>query len=211
MDTFVDSSWYWIRYTDPLNAKVFADKKEIEKWTPVDTYVGGAEHAVLHLLYSRFFCKVLRDLGYLKFDEPFLKLRNQGLILGPDGQKMSKSKGNVINPDDVVDEFGADSMRMYEMFMGPLEDSKPWSTDGIKGIRRFLEKVWRIFEATGEGTVSAAIHGAREASLKKEIESLLHKTIKKVQEDIEAFKFNTAISALMIFANELSAGSDSVR
>ncbi|OHA10885.1 MAG: hypothetical protein A3H71_00030 [Candidatus Sungbacteria bacterium RIFCSPLOWO2_02_FULL_48_13b] len=211
MDTFVDSSWYWIRYTDPLNAKVFADKKEIEKWTPVDTYVGGAEHAVLHLLYSRFFCKVLRDLGYLKFDEPFLKLRNQGLILGPDGQKMSKSKGNVINPDDVVDEFGADSMRMYEMFMGPLEDTKPWSTDGIKGIRRFLEKVWRLFEATGEGTVSAASHGAREASLKKEIESLLHKTIKKVQEDIEAFKFNTAISALMIFANELSAGSDSVR
>jgi len=195
MDTFVDSSWYWIRYTDPHNAKAFADKKEIEKWTPVDTYVGGAEHAVLHLLYSRFFCKVLRDLGYLKFDEPFLKLRNQGLILGPDGQKMSKSRGNVINPDDVVDEFGADSMRLYEMFMGPLEDSKPWSTDGIKGVRRFLEKVWRIFQAKG---------GDGSETGEAEIERFLHKTIKKVQEDIEAFKFNTAVSTLMILANKIA-------
>ncbi|MDZ4244192.1 MAG: class I tRNA ligase family protein, partial [Candidatus Doudnabacteria bacterium] len=144
MDTFVDSSWYWLRYTDPKNDKKPFDKLRAHRWCPVDTYVGGAEHAVLHLMYARFFCKALKDMGYVNFNEPFLKLRNQGLILGPDGQKMSKSKGNVINPDDVVAEFGADTMRMYEMFMGPLEQVKPWSMKGVEGVYRFLGRVWRL-------------------------------------------------------------------
>jgi leucyl-tRNA synthetase len=181
MDTFVDSSWYWLRYTDPNNAKEFASAKEIAKWCPVDVYVGGAEHAVLHLMYARFFCKVLRDLGYLNFDEPFLKLRNQGLVLGPDGQKMSKSRGNVINPDDIVEEFGADSMRMYEMFMGPLEDAKPWNIDGIKGVFRFLSRVSNFYTQENSHPDSPKIH----------------KLIKKITMDIQAFKFNTAVAAFM--------------
>ncbi len=210
MDTFVDSSWYWLRYVDPENRKEFANKKEIKKWCPVDTYVGGAEHAVLHLLYSRFISKALRDLGYLSFDEPFLKLRNQGLVLGPDGQKMSKSRGNVINPDDVVDEFGADTMRLYEMFMGPLEDAKPWSTQGIKGVRRFLEKVWRVFQRP---LPNPPHHLGREKETfspgdgekGREVEQQLHKTIKKVTEDIEGLKLNTAISSMMILVNGFSS------
>lgn len=186
MDTFVDSSWYYFRYTDPHNEKEFASKDKLKEWLPVDTYVGGAEHAVLHLLYARFFSKVLKDLGYVDFEEPFLKLRNQGLILGPDGEKMSKSKGNVINPDDVIKEFGADSLRLYEMFMGPLEDSKPWATTGIVGVRRFLDKVVRFQEGF---TPSVEAKG-------------IHKLVKKISSDIESFKFNTAIAAFMEFLNE---------
>ncbi len=184
---------------------------------PVDVYVGGAEHAVLHLMYARFFCKELFDLGHLKFEEPFLKLRNQGLILGPDGQKMSKSRGNVINPDDVVDEYGADSMRMYEMFMGPLEDAKPWSTEGIRGVRRFLEKVTRLSVILSPER-SRRTKDLRDSSSPPEADPqndkilhFLHKTIKKVTEDIKTFKFNTAISSLMIFANELSNQQLSIR
>jgi leucyl-tRNA synthetase len=221
MDTFVCSSWYYFRYTDPKNNKEFASKKEIRKWLPVDIYVGGAEHSVLHLLYSRFFTKVLHNLGYIDFsakggsasggDEPFLKLRHQGIILGEDGYKMSKSRGNVINPDDVVKEYGADALRMFEMFMGPLEDMKPWNTKGIIGIKRFLEKVQRLkskipkpksppemlrmSKQAGEANPNSKIQSPK-------IESLVHKTIKKVTEDIENFKFNTAISALMILVNE---------
>ncbi len=203
MDTFVCSSWYYFRYADPQNKKEFASKKKIKKWLPVDLYLGGAEHTVLHLLYARFFTKVLHKLGYIDFDEPFLKLRHQGIILAEDGNKMSKSKGNVINPDEVVKEYGADALRMFEMFMGPLEDMKPWNTKGIIGVRRFLEKIWRLglkiqkailSDEKGEGDV-----------ILEDLEILLHKTIKKVSEDIENLKFNTAISQLMIFINEASS------
>src|SRR3989344_8970647 len=186
MDTFVDSSWYFFRFTDPHNDKAFADKKKMKAWLPVDTYVGGAEHAVLHLLYARFFTKALHDLKYIDYEEPFLKLRNQGLILGPDGEKMSKSRGNVINPDEVIAEFGADAFRMYEMFMGPLEDAKPWQTQGLVGVKRFLDKVWRyqqVFEAGADN-------------------KQIHKLIKKITSDIQNFKFNTAVAAFMEFLNE---------
>lgn len=186
MDTFVDSSWYFFRFTDPHNDQVFADKKKMKDWLPVDTYVGGAEHAVLHLLYARFFTKALHDLKYISFEEPFIRLRNQGLILGPDGEKMSKSRGNVINPDEVIAEFGADAFRMYEMFMGPLEEAKPWQTNGIVGIKRFLDKVWRYQQVFEPGAESKGIH----------------KLIKKITGDIESFKFNTAIAAFMEFLNE---------
>lgn len=188
MDTFVDSSWYFFRFTDPHNDKEWAGKQAIKSWLPVDTYVGGAEHAVLHLLYARFFTKALADLKYIDFEEPFTKLRNQGLILGPDGEKMSKSRGNVVNPDDVIAEFGADAFRMYEMFMGPLEDVKPWATTGIVGLKRFLDKVGRFASHPGLDPGSS--------------QSAMHKLIKKITSDIESFKFNTAIAAFMEFLNE---------
>jgi len=191
MDTFVCSSWYYLRYADPKNNKEFASKKAIQKWLPVDVYVGGAEHTVLHLLYSRFFTKVLQKYGFVDFNEPFQKLRHQGMILAEDGVKMSKSIGNVVNPDDVVSKYGADILRMYEMFMGPLEDAKPWNTKGIVGIKRFLEKAWVLGYNLGD-------------EKDNKLESLLHKTIKKITEDIEEFKFNTAISQLMIFINKAS-------
>ncbi len=193
MDTFVDSSWYFLRYCDAHNEKVFAGKEKIKKWMPVDMYVGGAEHAVLHLLYARFFTMALHDRGFLDFQEPFLSLKNQGLILGPDNQKMSKSRGNVINPDDVIDNLGADTMRMYEMFMGPLEDAKPWDTNGIIGVRRFLEKVWDM------QNIQNARYKTQESETK--INRELNRTIKKSQEDIESFHFNTAVSQFMIFVN----------
>lgn len=191
MDTFVCSSWYYFRYADAKNDKEFASEDAIKKWLPVDLYVGGAEHAVLHLLYARFFTKVLHNLGRIDFDEPFLKLRNQGIILAEDGRKMSKSLGNVVNPDAVIEEFGADSLRMFEMFMGPLEDAKPWNTKGIVGIKRFLEKVWKLRDRLT----------ANDQQSTTKINNLLHKTIKKVSEDIENFRFNTAISEMMIFVN----------
>ena len=190
MDTFVCSSWYYLRYPDPKNQDSFCRPELLNQWLPVDIYLGGAEHSVLHLLYSRFMTKVLDKQGYLSFSEPFLKLRHQGLILGEDGNKMSKSKGNVVNPDELVEEYGADSLRMYEMFMGPLEDMKPWSKQGVVGISRFLDKVHNL----GDG-----LPGDDDQSLL----SLLHKTIKKVEEDIEDFKYNTAISALMILVNKI--------
>ena len=183
MDTFVDSSWYFFRFTDPHDEKQFASKEMTQKWLPVDTYVGGAEHAVLHLLYARFFTKVLRDLGYINFGEPFKQLKNQGLILAPDGEKMSKSKGNVINPDDIVAEYGADAFRMYEMFMGPFDDVKPWSTQGVIGVRRFLDRVAKL-----------------EASSVTDSNDL-HKLIKKITHDIHDFKFNTSVAAFMEYLN----------
>ncbi len=192
MDTFVCSSWYYFRFADPHNHKEFASKGEIKKWLPVDLYVGGAEHTVLHLLYSRFFTKALRDFHYVNFPEPFLKLRHQGIILAEDGRKMSKSLGNVVNPDDIVARFGADSMRLHEMFLGPLEIEKPWSTKNIIGVRRFIERVWKLRESvTPTGKLSKAV----------DVE--LNRTIKKVGEDIEGFKFNTAVSQLMILTNAL--------
>jgi len=197
MDTFVDSSWYYLRYTDPKNETAFADASAIGYWCPVDLYVGGAEHAVMHLLYARFFAYALHDLGYLPFEEPFLTLRNQGLILGPDGNKMSKSKGNVVNPDEVVQEYGADALRMYEMFMGPLEDAKPWDTKGVVGIRRFLDKAERYVHRWVES----------HDNINKSVESIelphVEKAIKRVTDDLESLKFNTAIATLMSLFNEL--------
>jgi leucyl-tRNA synthetase len=188
MDTFVCSSWYFLRYPDSHNSEAPFDQEKINKWLPVDLYVGGAEHAVLHLLYARFFTKALADMGYLDFREPFTKLRNQGMILAEDGRKMSKSLCNVVNPDEVVIDFGADTFRLYEMFMGPLEDSKPWNTNSIAGVRRFLEKVWNLQNIVGdESTV--------------EVKKILHQTIKKVTQDIEDIKYNTAISQMMILVN----------
>lgn len=169
--------------------------------TGVDLYIGGAEHAVLHLLYSRFWHKLLYDLGYVSTKEPFKKLINQGMILGEDGQKMSKSRGNVVNPDKVITDYGADSMRLYEMFMGPLEAMKPWSMQGVEGVHRFLYKLWRAVIDGDTGELDKAVQDidADEATLR-----LLHQTIKKVGDDIETFDFNTAISAMMIFVNHLS-------
>lgn len=193
MDTFVCSSWYFFRFMDPKNESVFASAEAMKKWGPVDTYVGGAEHTVLHLLYARFFTKALHKYGYIDFDEPFLKLRHQGIILGEDNEKMSKSRGNVINPDDVIEVNGADTLRLYEMFMGDFAQSKPWSTNGIQGVYRFIQRVWRLFseKETIEGAPS------------DEMQKVMHKSIKKVTEDIEAFGFNTAISQLMIFVNAM--------
>ena len=194
MDTFVCSSWYYLRYADPKNIRQFAAKAKLEKYLPVDFYMGGAEHTVLHLLYARFFTKALRRHGYVGFDEPFMKLRHQGMILAHDGHKMSKSKGNVVNPDQVIEEFGADSLRLYEMFMGPLDEMKAWNTASIIGLRRFLEKVWKLQSKTQD----------RKSKVKNiSAESAVHKTIKKVTEDVAELKFNTAISSLMILVNGL--------
>lgn len=198
MDTFVDSSWYFLRYCSPKLASAAFDDAAVKYWCPVDVYVGGAEHAVLHLLFARFFTKALHDMGILEFEEPFVMLRNQGLILGEDGEKMSKSKGNVINPDDVVSEHGADTLRMYEMFMGDFEDAKPWDTKGITGVRRFLDRMHALTESV------VAANGA--VALSSEVDKMLHKTIAKVSSDIEAFKFNTAIAAMMTLINEWKNG-----
>lgn len=196
MDTFVDSSWYFLRFCDPKNLKEFANKEAMNAWGPVDLYVGGAEHTVLHLLYARFFTKVLYDEGYITFDEPFLKLRHQGTILGPDNRKMSKRYGNVINPLEVANEFGADTLRMYEMFMGPFSDMKAWNTSNIQGVYRFLQRVWYMTH-TDEQFSDMSDPGEEDS----EVVSTLHKTIQKVSNDIPEMKFNTAISAMMVFIN----------
>ncbi len=193
MPQWAGSCWYYLRFLDPKNEKAFVDPKTEKYWMPVDLYVGGAEHAVLHLLYSRFWHKVLYDIGVVSTDEPFQRLVNQGMILGEDNQKMSKSRGNVVNPDDIVESYGADSMRVYEMFMGPLEVSKPWSTAGLVGVSRFLERLWALSERP-----------IVEAPLGPELEKLLHKTIKKVTNDTATLNFNTAISQMMIYSNELA-------
>ncbi len=200
MPQWAGSCWYYLRYLDPKNStQPWAPAKE-RYWMPVDLYIGGAEHAVLHLLYSRFWHKFLFDLGYVSTKEPFKKLINQGMILGEDGQKMSKSRGNVVNPDQVIADFGADSMRLYEMFMGPLEAMKPWSTQGVQGVYRFLQKVWRLVVDEETGQLSAAV---QKAAADEETLRLLHQTIKKVGGDVETFGFNTAISAMMILVNHL--------
>jgi leucyl-tRNA synthetase len=192
MPQWAGSCWYYLRYLDPDNDEAFADREKIDYWMPVDLYVGGAEHAVLHLLYARFWHKVLYDIGVVNTDEPFLRLVNQGMILGENGVKMSKSLGNVINPDDIVREFGADSMRMYEMFMGPLQQEKPWSTQGLTGVYRFLDRVWRLTERPVTDTAPD-----------QELLKILHKTIRKVGDDTGKLAFNTAISQMMILINEL--------
>jgi len=200
MPQWAGSCWYYLRYLDPRNAPQGWDAAKEKYWMPVDLYIGGAEHAVLHLLYSRFWHKFLYDLGYVSTKEPFRKLINQGMILGEDGQKMSKSVGNVVNPDQVIAGHGADSMRLYEMFMGPLEAVKPWSTQGVQGVYRFLQKTWRLVVDEETGELAAAV---RETQPDEETLRLLHQTIRKVGSDIETFGFNTAISAMMIFVNHL--------
>jgi leucyl-tRNA synthetase len=191
MPQWAGSCWYYLRYLDPHNEKVFAARDKIDHWLPVDVYVGGAEHAVLHLLYARFWHKFLFDEGLVNSPEPFMRLINQGMILGEGGVKMSKSLGNVINPDEIVRDYGADTMRIYEMFMGPLEVSKPWSTRGITGARRFLERIWRITELP-----------LSDEEPPEQLLRVLHKTIKKVSHDTDRLEFNTAIAQLMIFLNE---------
>lgn len=192
MDTFVDSSWYFLRYCDSRNTEKFADEDKLASWLPVDLYLIGPEHIVLHLLYSRFFTKFLRDEGYLKIDEPFAKMRHQGMILGPDGKKMSKSKGNVINPDEIVEEYGADTLRVYEMFMGPLESDKPWDSRAVAGVSRFLRKAYKLVVLAKENQVNES---------NKTVERKLHQTILKLTKDIPALKFNTAIAMMMELLN----------
>ncbi len=197
MPGWAGSSWYFLRYTDPKNSEVFADEKSLKYWENVDLYIGGSEHATGHLLYSRFWTKFLYDLGYITFEEPFKKLVNQGMIIGEDGQKMSKRWGNVVNPDDICQNFGADTLRMYEMFLGPLTDSKPWNTNGIEGVSRFLNKLWRMFFENSEFAVSN-----EDANFEEH--KILAKTIKKITQDIENLSFNTSISAFMVCINELT-------
>jgi leucyl-tRNA synthetase len=198
MPQWAGSCWYYLRFIDPKNEDTFCDVTKEKRWMPIDLYVGGSEHAVLHLMYSRFWHKVLNDLGYVTTKEPFIKLRHQGIILGEDSRKMSKSRGNVVNPDDVVKEYGADSLRLFEMFMGPLEEMKPWSTRGVEGVFRFLNRVWRLF-VNEDGTLDGIIKDVEPTA---DFERLYHQTVKKVGDDIDALRFNTAISQMMIFMNE---------
>ncbi|MBP6854862.1 MAG: class I tRNA ligase family protein [Candidatus Pacebacteria bacterium] len=191
MDTFVDSSWYFYRYLDNKNEKEFASMDSMDAWMPIDLYMGGAEHTTMHLLYSRFWTKALYDLGLVKDSEAYTVRRNRGLILGPDGEKMSKSRGNVINPDEIVERLGADTVRLYLAFMGPygITTNYPWDPNGVVGVRRFIERVWKLKEKISDNA--------------NDIGTLLHKVIKKITEDIEEFKFNTAISQMMILINDL--------
>jgi len=204
MPQWAGSCWYYLRYLDPDNNQQGWDGEKEKYWMPVDLYIGGAEHAVLHLLYARFWHKLLYDLGYVSTKEPFKKLVNQGMILGEDGQKMSKSRGNVINPYKVVADYGADSIRLYEMFMGPLESIKPWSMQGVEGVYRFLQKAWRMII---DADTAQLCEEVRDADADEATLRLLNQTIKKVGDDIESFGFNTAISAMMIFTNHLSKQS----
>lgn len=198
MPQWAGSCWYYLRYIDPKNDQELCSKEKLDYWLPVDLYIGGAEHAVLHLLYARFWHKVLYDIGVVHTKEPFHKLVNQGMILGTNNEKMSKSRGNVINPDDIVNEYGADTLRLYEMFMGPLEATKPWNENGVEGMYRFLGRVWRLF-VSEDGSLNPKIvdNGGDDA-----FKRTWHKTIKKVSEDMDALRFNTAISQLMIFTND---------
>lgn len=197
MPQWAGSSWYFLRYIDPRNQEELADPEKLKYWMNVDLYVGGAEHAVLHLLYARFWHKFLYDLGVVPTKEPFQKLVNQGMILGENHEKMSKSKGNVVNPDDIVAEFGADTLRVYEMFMGPLTQSKPWSEEGITGSRRWLDRVWRLL-IDDEDQLRDHVTTFNPGDLDK----VYHQTVKKVTEDLENMRFNTAISQMMVFVNE---------
>jgi leucyl-tRNA synthetase len=200
MPQWAGSCWYYLRFIDPKNSTQLIDQAKERYWMPVDLYIGGSEHAVLHLLYARFWHKVLFDIGVASTAEPFLKLVHQGIVLGEDNQKMSKSRGNVVNPDEMIDQFGADAVRLYEMFMGPLEAMKPWSSRGVEGVTRFLERAWRLM-VDEQGRLSSAV-----VSTAPTLDQLrlLHQTIKKVTEDLEALRFNTAISQMMIFTNEMT-------
>ncbi|MFP7265002.1 leucine--tRNA ligase [Enterococcus lactis] len=197
MPQWAGSSWYYLRYIDPHNKKELADYEKLKRWLPVDIYIGGAEHAVLHLLYARFWHKFLYDIGVVPTKEPFQKLYNQGMILGENNEKMSKSRGNVVNPDDVVETYGADTLRMYEMFMGPLDASIAWSENGLEGSRKFLDRVWRLI-VDENNKMRDRITTLNDGKLDK----VYHQTVKKVTEDYENLHFNTAISQLMVFINE---------
>jgi len=201
MPQWAGSCWYYLRFLDPGNSEDAFSKKDDQDWMPVDLYVGGAEHAVLHLLYARFWHQVLFDEGYTVHPEPFQKLVHQGMILGSDGEKMSKSRGNVVNPDDIVTSQGGDALRMYEMFMGPLEAVKPWQTSQVQGVVRFQNKVYNLVTTAAANKVT---------EMDNETTKLLHKTMKKVTEDIESMSFNTAISAMMVFANHLQSLKENV-
>ena len=194
MPQWAGSSWYFLRYCDPHNDKALASKEALEYWMPVDWYNGGMEHTTLHLLYSRFWNKFLYDIDAVPYKEPYMKRTSHGMILGEDGQKMSKSRGNVINPDDVIRQYGADTLRMYEMFVGDFEKTAPWSTNSIKGCKRFLDRVWALQDILVEGD-----------AYRPELQSAFHKTIKKVSEDIESLKFNTAIASMMALVNDIYA------
>ncbi len=197
MPQWAGSCWYYLRYIDPKNDQALADPEKLKEWLPVDIYIGGAEHAVLHLLYARFWHKFLYDIGVVSTKEPFQKLFNQGMILGENNEKMSKSKGNVVNPDEIVGTHGADTLRLYEMFMGPLEASIAWSTQGLDGSRRFLDRIWRLL-VDENGEIAEKVQAVDSFSLEK----IYHQTVKKVTEDFEGLRFNTAISQLMVFINE---------
>jgi leucyl-tRNA synthetase len=198
MDTFIDSSWYFLRYADPHNSEQAWSQEAMERWLPVDQYIGGAEHAVLHLLYSRFFIKALRDMGYLHFDEPFTRLYHQGIVLGPDGQKMSKSRGNVVAPDEYVDKYGADTVRCYLMFMGPFDQGGTFRPDNLEGVWRFLNRFWTL---VSESWVENP--DGEESSESMAVERLRNKIIKRVSEELSNFRFNTALATLMECNNAL--------
>ncbi|MGE7762660.1 leucine--tRNA ligase [Peribacillus sp. NPDC097895] len=198
MPQWAGSSWYFLRYIDPDNKEALADPEKLKEWMPVDIYIGGAEHAVLHLLYARFWHKFLYDIGVVPTKEPFQNLFNQGMILGENNEKMSKSKGNVVNPDDIVESHGADTLRMYEMFMGPLDASIAWSTNGLDGSRRFLDRIWRLL-VNEDGTITDKMTEMDDTG---KLEKVYHQTVKKVTENYEELKFNTAISQLMVFIND---------
>jgi leucyl-tRNA synthetase len=199
MDTFIDSSWYQFRYVSPHDDQAIYDPADGAAWLPVDQYTGGVEHAVMHLLYARFFTKALRDVGALPYDEPFLRLYNQGVILGPDGNRMSKSRGNVVNPDDYVGRYGADVVRIYLMFIGPWDQGGPWNMTGIEGSARFVQRVWTV--ATADPATAPA--GEADPAAITALRRWTHRTIQRVSADIENFRFNTMIAALMEFVNEL--------
>jgi leucyl-tRNA synthetase len=207
MPQWAGSCWYYLRFCDPHNDRRFVGEQAERYWMGgekpggVDLYVGGTEHAVLHLLYARFWQKVLFDLGYVSKPEPFQRLVNQGIILGEDNQKMSKSRGNIVNPDEVIDQYGADAFRCYEMFMGPLEQMKPWSMRGVEGVSRFLARVWRLFMTENQGGDWELSEKIKEVNADKAQQKVTHATIKKVSEDVDSFSFNTAISQMMIFVN----------
>jgi len=198
MPNWAGSSWYFLRYIDPKNSKKFADRKKLDYWMPVDWYNGGLEHTTLHLLYSRFWHKFLFDLGLVPSSEPYRKRTSHGVVLGPDGAKMSKSRGNVVNPDDVVADFGADTFRMYEMFMGPFDQMIAWDPRGVLGVYRFLERVWKTHQVISQQPV---------AKSEKHLKRNLHQLVKKIEEDLTKLKFNTTIAAMMEFVNQLSAKS----
>jgi len=193
MPQWAGSSWYFLRYVDPHNDKELASKENLEYWLPIDWYNGGMEHTTLHLLYSRFWHKFLYDCGIVPTPEPYQKRTSHGMILGENNEKMSKSRGNVVNPDDIVNEFGADTLRLYEMFIGDFEKAVPWSQNGVRGCRRFLDRVWKLQSILVDGD-----------EYSKDLEVSMHRTIKKVSEDYETLKFNTAIAALMTLLNEFN-------
>ena len=193
MPQWAGSSWYFLRYMDPHNDKELASKEALEYWSPVDWYNGGMEHTTLHLLYSRFWHKFLYDIGVVPTKEPYAKRTSHGMILGSNGEKMSKSKGNVVNPDDVINEYGADTLRVYEMFMGPFDQTAPWSVDSIRGCSKFLDRVWNMQNMLVDGNAYS-----------KETEKMMNKAIKKVSKDIEEMKFNTCVSTFMTMLNEFT-------